>query len=207
MDFNLSLMQKRIRNHVNPLSITHEYQFEGFENDHPIIVDVGSCKGEFAAALIDKFPNKNFVLFEIRVPLREKLEEQFKDFSNVKVFGGDAGRNFKSILKPSIDRGVHLETVYLNFPDPWFKEKHKKRRFLNSKFLEEVRGYIRPETEFVFQTDQQFLFDETLAMMRECGITDIHFFDEPPYGVRTDWECATMALGRSISRMRFTINN
>ncbi len=199
-------MPKRVRPHVNPLSIREEYAFAGFDNNHPILVDVGSCKGEFAAALVDKFPSKNFVLFEIRKPLLEKLELMFADKPNVKVFGGDAGRNFESILAPSIDRGILVEKVFINFPDPWFKERHKKRRFINPVFLSQAAKYVSPETDFIFQTDQKPLFEETVEVLEESPFSRLEYFDEPPYGVRTDWEVATTALGRDVWRMKFGLS-
>ena len=88
-----AMVQKRVRNHVNPLSILIEHSFDGFGNDHPILVDVGACKGEFSAELIEKFPDHNFILFEIRRPLAQKLAEKFADKKNVAVFDGDAARN------------------------------------------------------------------------------------------------------------------
>jgi tRNA (guanine-N7-)-methyltransferase len=196
-------MPKRVRNHVNPLSILKEHSFEGFENDNPLVVDVGACKGEFVEALALKFPDKNFIAFEIRVPLARKLEERFREMPNLVVFDGDAGRNFRSILGPSLERGVLVETIYVNFPDPWFKDKHKKRRFVNAKFLEDMDGFLPSETEFVFQTDQKFLFDETLEVLQESAYTDIQYFDESPHGVQTDWESAKRKEGDRIYRMRF----
>lgn len=196
-------MAQRVRAHVNPLAITDEHSFEGFKNNNPIVIDVGSCKGEFTQALIEKFPEKNFILFEIRVPLKQQLEVLFKGNDNVVIFDGDAGRNFRSIIEPSLERGVMIEEVYINFPDPWFKDRHKKRRFINSKFLEELSAYIPQETTFVFQTDQLFLFEETLEVLRASSFSDIEFFDTPPYGIETDWEQATKKLGREIWRMRF----
>ena len=197
------MSQKRIRPHVNPLSITHELSFKGFKNNNPIIVDVGACKGEFAEALIEKFPDKNFILFEIRRPLAERLRQKFTGQKNVAVFDGDAGRNFKSILKPSIDRGVKIEQIFINFPDPWFKEKHKKRRFINKKLLAECAKFIAKNTQWVFQTDQKLLFDETLEVIQKSPFSQIESFDEPPFGIRTDWEQAKTAEGMKIWRMQF----
>ena len=194
-------MPKRIRTHVNPLGILKEHSFEGFGNDKNIMIDVGACKGEFTAAMAEKFPEKNFIVFEIRVPLANKLREKFKDQKNIVVFDGDAGRNFKSILTPCLEEGAMVEKIFINFPDPWFKEKHKKRRFLNAKFLEEVSTYLNSKTEFIFQTDQQFLFEETLEMIEEFQRCDVSFFKEPPYNLRTDWEQAKMKEGSVIYRM------
>ncbi len=200
-------MPRRLRPHVNPLSITREHSFAGFKNDHPIIVDVGACKGEFTEKLLEKFPKKNFVLFEIRVPLAQKLRQKFADLENVVIFDGDAGRNFKNILRPSVDRGVDLATVFINFPDPWVKERHKKRRFITTKFLAQCESWIKQETEFVFQTDQKFLFDETLEMVKSYTFSHVEFFDEPPFGIRTDWEEVKRKTGAEIFRMKFWKNS
>ena len=193
-------MALRVRAHVNPLSIRKEHSFAGFENNNPIVVDVGACKGEFAFALAQKFPEKNFILFEIRIPLANKLREKFSEFENVVIFDGDAGRNFEPILRSSADQ---IEIIYINFPDPWFKEKHKKRRFVNEKFLTDNAEWISAETEFVFQTDQKFMFDETLEVIQESPFSSVEFFDQPPHGVRTDWEEAKVREGSDVWRMKF----
>lgn len=196
-------MPKRVRNHVNPLSILKEHTFEGFGNTNPITIDVGACKGEFIEHLAQKYPNRNFIAFEIRVPLAKKLHERFADLPNVEVFDGDAGRNFKSILSPSLDRGIHIDEIFVNFPDPWFKDRHKKRRFINLKFLEEMKDFLPKEMTFIFQTDQKFLFDETLEVLKDSAYTDIEFFEGSPYDTQTDWESAKIREGDEIYRMRF----
>ena len=193
----------RVRAHVNPLSILKEHSFKGFENNNPIIVDVGSCKGEFSEALIKKFPEKNFVLFEIRVPLAEKLREKFKEYPNIVVFDGDAGKNFKNIFQSSIKKGAHIEEIFVNFPDPWFKEKHKKRRFINPKFLEECAEWISDDTWFVFQTDQRFLFEETLEVVESSSFSYIERFETSAHDTPTHWEQQKMDEGFQIWRMRF----
>lgn len=199
--------QKRIRHHVNPLSITHEVHFEGFLNTNPIWMDIGACRGEFVYELAQKFPEKNFIACEIRRPLVRKLEELYKDLPNVAVFDGDAGKNFQNLLRSSFEKGVILEKVFVNFPDPWFKEKHKKRRFITPEFLEKSQEFLSSDTEFVFQTDQKFLFDETLEVVQESAFADVSFFDEPPLGVRTKWEKGKIAEGDAIYRMSFRKNS
>jgi tRNA (guanine-N7-)-methyltransferase len=130
---------KRIRNHVNPLANEEIFSFDGFENEKNIIVDIGSYRGEFGEKLLEKFvEEKNFIFFEIRKPFFEYLEKIFSDKKNVKIFSGDAGRNLENILKSSTEKGVKIEKIFINFPDPWFKEKHKKRRVVSEKFLENL---------------------------------------------------------------------
>jgi tRNA (guanine-N7-)-methyltransferase len=193
-------MTPRVRNHVNPLANLKECSFSGFTNENSIIIDVGACRGEFIDSLSKKFPEKNFILFEIRVPLANSLREKFSSMSNIVVFDGDAGRNFESILRPFSQK---IETIYINFPDPWSKKKHKKRRFLNEYFLSQISEWIIPQTEFIFQTDQEYFFKETLEIIQKSSFSNIQFFDTSPYGIQTDWEKAKMREEKNIWRIRF----
>lgn len=196
-------MSKRVRTHANPLSILKELTFEGFGNDRPIFVDVGAFKGEFMAALADKFPDHNFILFEIRTPIADALRKKFKDRENFVVFDGDAGRNFRNILQPCLDQGAMIEQIFVNFPDPWFKDRHKKRRFITTKFCNGLATWLPKETEIVFQTDQKFLFEETLEYLEETPYQQIERFDHSAHDIPTDWESAKLEAGEKIWRMRF----
>jgi len=196
-------MAKRVRTHVNPLSITKEHAFPGFPNVAPIIVDVGACKGEFITALIEKFPEKNFLVFEIRYPLYKKLLEQFADMPNVAVFDGDAGRNLPSILRTCREQGSSLETLYVNFPDPWFKARHHKRRFLNAGLLKALDPLADGDTEIIFQTDQKLLFDNTVEIIQESQFSHIEYFDTAPHRTPTHWEQQKLLEGAPIYRMKF----
>ncbi len=198
---------KRIRNHVNPLAILKEHSFSGFGNSNPILVDVGSCKGEFAEELVKKFPAKNFIFFEIRVPLAEKLRQKFQNKKNVVVFDGDAGRNFRGILEPCIKQGAIIEQIFVNFPDPWFKERHKKRRFINESFLKDCAKWLTKETEFIFQTDQEFMFKETLEVVKNSPFSKIEFFNNSIHEIPTHWEKQKLLEGAQIWRMKFFREN
>jgi tRNA (guanine-N7-)-methyltransferase len=127
---------KRIRNHVNPLANRERFSFTGFKNNKNIIVDIGSYRGEFGERLLEKFGDeKNFIFFEIRKPFEEYLKKLFESYENVKVFGGNANNNLRKVLEESMKRGIEIEKIFINFPDPWFKEKHHKRRVVTKDFL------------------------------------------------------------------------
>jgi tRNA (guanine-N7-)-methyltransferase len=198
------MANRRIRPHVNPFSITKEISFAGFDNDNPIIVDVGAANGEFSFDLLQKFGNtKNFILFEIRPKIYQRLLEKFKEYENVRIFDGNAGQNFESILKPSIERGVLIEEIFINFPDPHFKAKHKKRRFINLLFLEKCAQYFSSETRWIFQTDQKFLFDETLEILKDSEFSKLKFFQTSPHKIQTEWEKVKIAEKSEIYRVEF----
>lgn len=197
-------MAKRIRTHINPLAVQKEQAiFAGFENLNPIFVDVGAYKGEFMDQLSQQFSDYNYILFELRTPIAEALEKKYGNRSNFAIFDGDASKNFKNILQSSLDKGVKIEKIFVNFPDPWFKEKHKKRRFINAKFLEEISEWLPKDIHFVFQTDQLFLFEETLELIKESPFSQVSFFKDSIYEIPTDWEKAQLKKGSSIWRMEF----
>ena len=98
-----------------------------------------------------------------------------------------------------------IEYVFINFPDPWFKDKHKKRRVVNGNFLEETKKWISPETQFIFQTDQEGLFRETQGLLNEQEISYTEF-NEPLWKAQTHWELKKIAEGDSIYRMTFQLN-
>ncbi|PID52016.1 MAG: hypothetical protein CR972_03880 [Candidatus Moraniibacteriota bacterium] len=198
------MVQNRVRHHVNPLADRTEHRFSGFGNDKPIIVDIGADRGEFSEKLVYLFgEEKNFIVCEIRKPLARKLEKKFESYKNVVVFDGDMVRNFENILKPSVDSNILIEEIYINFPDPWFKERHKKRRIIHKAFLESVQRWISPQTKWIFQTDQKQLFDETVEVLKEIENSELHFFDESPYGYTTKWEDAKVSAGNRIYRVFF----
>ena len=198
------MVKRRVRHHVNPLADTTEHHFGGFDNDRPIIVDIGADRGEFTQQLIEKFgETKNFIVCEIRKPLAEKLKKKFAEHNNVVVFDGDIVRNFTSIICPSIDLGVQIDEIYINFPDPWFKERHKKRRVVTEKFLASIVSWMPSHTQWIFQTDQKQLFDETVEILQASPYIAITYFDSAPHGATTKWENAKIAQGSAIYRMQF----
>lgn len=194
-----------MRHHVNPFADLTEHSFQGFENGKPIIIDVGADHGEFTEGLLEKFSEeKNFIVFEIRKPLAERLRNKFFKNKNVVVFDGDANRNFEDIIKPCL-KNSQVEEIYVNFPDPWFKPRHHKRRFINTKFLQSIKDWMSSETTWIFQTDQKQLFEDTLEVLDESGICDFEFFKDSPYNLQTKWEKAKIEEGLEIFRMRFRV--
>ncbi len=197
-------MGKRIRHHVNPLGILKEHTFGGFGNARDIIVDIGAFKGEFIAGLLEKFPQYNYVVSEVRSPIAQRLRERFKKYDNVAVFDGDGTRNLRNILEPCQKQGAFVREIYINFPDPWPKKRHKKRRIITEKFLRSTQSWIDPRTTWIFQTDRKDVFEDTIEILESLQYA-YEKFDAPPYGVTTDWEDAKVAIGQTIYRMRFWV--
>ncbi len=193
----------RVRHHINPYSVRTELSFAGFDVVRPLVVDIGAARGGFVRALADVLPACNFIACEIRPLMLQKIMALCGDCDRIVAFGGDARRNFRSLLEPSLTAGAELRQVFVNFPDPWFKEKHKKRRFITPEFLCGIAEWFPVEAEFVFQTDQEFLYRETQEYLAETPFAVRREFDESPHGVMTEWERDKVARGEQIYRMAF----
>lgn len=195
---------KRVRHHVNPLAIVHEVDCPDFPNTNNIIIDIWAYKGLFMRELFERTgETKNFLLFEIRPPYEEYLNQVFQGNDNFRILWGDAAKNLPAILEQIREKEMHIEEIYVNFPDPWPKEKHKKRRVVNEKFLREIFPVLEKSTKIIFQTDQQSLFEETEEIILENSNYIIEKFDDAPYGIHTFWENAKIAEGKKIWRMKF----
>jgi len=199
-------LPKRIRNHVNPLADQKLIDFAGFENSKPIMIDIGAYRGEFSKQLVSLFSDThNFIVTEIRKPYANYLRELFSDHANVSVFDGDSARNISGLIKKSIKNGVLIDYIFVNFPDPWFKEKHKKRRVVNTNFLDELARLVDPETKLVFQTDQKEMFNETMEVIEEHNKWNIEYFKDPLWGAQSYWETMKIKEGDNISRAVITL--
>ena len=193
---------KRVRNHVNPLADQSVLEFAGFGNTRPIMIDIGAYRGEFAEQLVAHFSlTHNFIVTEIRKPYAMYLRELFADQKEVEVFDGDSSKNITGLLKTSIESGAQVEYIFINFPDPWFKEKHKKRRVLNESFLDQIIQLGCTDTQIIFQTDQKPLFNETVEVIEEHGAYNISYFEKPLWDIQSYWETMKIGEGDAIYRM------
>ena len=169
--------------------VTDPEQFRGrwkevFGNDHPIELEIGIGKGRFLMDLAERFPEKNYlgiemyssVLFravqkaeqrttgaEKTIPVTEHERPGLPEECNFRLLRFDATRLESLFEKGEIDR------IYLNFSDPWPKDRHADRRLTSSRFLERYEKILEPGHGILFKTDNQELFAFSLEQIRERG--------------------------------------
>ena len=156
----------RLRNVKNAINIVNESNYviknpeeyignykKIFNNDNPINIEIGMGKGDFIIGMSKKYPNINFIGIEkyesVMVRAIEKINEE--DIPNLKLIRMDA-INIDSIFKKEID------TIYLNFSDPWPKKRHTKRRLTSDIFLEKYEKIFKKEPHIIQKTDNTSLF-------------------------------------------------
>lgn len=148
---------------------------EVFENENPIHIEIGMGKGRFLMDLAGLNPNINYIGVEryTSVLLRavQKLEEN--PLPNIRFLCIDAAELPKVFSKDEIDR------IYLNFSDPWPKDRHAKRRLTSSEFLNRYDQVLSRKGRIEFKTDNVDLFNFSLEELENSPIwnIDIHTYD------------------------------
>ena len=134
-----------------------------FNNDHPIILELGCGKGEYTLALARKNPNINFIGIDIK--------------------GARFWRGAKSALKENLTNVAFLRTqielidlcfaeneiseIWVTFPDPQIKFKRMKHRLTNPSFLKKYQLILNNEGLVHLKTDSEFLHGYTLGLLQE----------------------------------------
>ena len=128
-----------------------------FGNKNPICVEIGCGKGKFINRMAFECQNKNFVAIEKYFDIiATGVRRANNSFSNL-VFIMD---DIKNLEKYFFDGQIN--SLYINFCDPWPKSKHAKRRLTHKNFLDIYKKLLAPGAKIFFKTDNQDLFKFSL---------------------------------------------
>lgn len=176
---------------------------EVFGNSNPIHIEVGMGKGKFITELARQNPDINYVGIEkyssVLVRALEKRPELEQD--NLMFIRMDAEN------LPEIFAKDEVERIYLNFSDPWPKDRHAKRRLTSVQFLSRYDQFLKPDGRVIFKTDNRPLFDFSLEQVEEAGwilenyTFDLHHSEYLEGNVMTEYESKFVAEGKPINRM------
>lgn len=140
---------------------------ELFNNDNPIHVEIGTGKGNFIINKALNNPNINFVGIEkFDSVLARALEKIPDDVCNLKIVRANA-LEIDSIFNHEID------TIYLNFSDPWPKKRWHKRRLTSSIFLDKYDNIFKDSPRIIQKTDNKDLFEYSIISLSNHGYTII----------------------------------
>jgi len=177
-----------------------------FGNDHPIHIEIGMGKGQFITTLADQHHDINYIGIErydsVLVRALEKLDAREDPLPNLRFIRMDASDICTMFAADEVSH------IYLNFSDPWPKDRHAKRRLTSAEFLRRYDMILAPEGRIEFKTDNTDLFAFSLeeaerAGWRVDGFTrDLHHDADMNEGnVMTEYEEKFSAQGNPICKM------
>ena len=179
------------------------YWHEVFGNGNPIHIEIGMGKGQFLMTLASRNPDINFVGIE-RVPTvlykALKKQEELK-LPNLKLMAFNADEINAVFEKDEVER------IYLNFSDPWPKDRHALRRLTSPRFLKLYDEFLAKDGFIEFKTDNRSLFDYSLEAAVEAGwktrdITyDLHNSEYVEGNIMTEYEVRFSSMGIPINRV------
>jgi len=203
-------MRVRVHQHVNPLAPFYRFEPQPFEIERafenpklPLFLDIGAARGRFLLKMAQLDSSRNFLGLEIREPLvveanrlaaEKGLTNLRYEFCNAMLFLDKFLENLPAEI---------LQTVAVQFADPWYKKRHAKRRMVNENFVETIVKRLKNAGEIFVQTDVDFLAEEMFELFRaDENLREIER-DENPFPVRTERETAVEEKGLPVYRKLF----
>jgi tRNA (guanine-N7-)-methyltransferase len=176
-----------------------------FPSPAPLEIEVGSGKGLFLETVSGEHPDRNYLGIEIARKYARFAASRIArcQRTNAVVVAGDAMLLFQRRLVTESVQAVH---VY--FPDPWWKKRHRKRRVMNSSFLEQVTRVLQLGGEFHFWTDVLGYYQGALQLLDEIPQLEGPFPVEPreaehDMDYRTHFERRVCLKDEPVYRSRF----
>ena len=193
----------------SPFVVHHPEDYKGcwhnlFHNNNPVHLEIGMGKGQFIHTLAEQNPKINYIGIEMYSSvLYRALERRAEtELDNLFFIRFDA-KNLTDLFDIS-----EVEQIYLNFSDPWPKDRHAKRRLPSREFLARYRQILAEGGRVEFKTDNRGLFEFALEEAKESGwplaecTFDLHHDEKLMQGnVMTEYEEKFSGLGNPIHKM------
>lgn len=177
---------------------------ELFGNENPLYLEIGCGKGQFIAGQAKAHPDRNFVAIEGQesVALRALQKAEEENITNIR-FVLEYVRDIRDFFEDE-----ELAGIYLNFSDPWPKERHAKRRLTYGKRLLQYQQIIEEGGFIQFKTDNEGLFTFTLEQIAEENLEilemsrDLHQSEFAADNITTEYEDKFAATGKNINYVK-----
>jgi len=180
---------------INPRDLKGKWK-EEFKNDNPIHLELGCGRGGFISQKASENPDINYVCIDLKdevlIYALRKVEEL--ELTNVRIVPLNI-----AFVSEIFDEN-EIERIYINFCNPWPKDRHNKRRLTHTRFLAEYKKFIKSGSEVWFKTDDTDLFEASQEYFKESGLSieyltyDLHNSDFKE-NVVTEYEAKFTALG------------
>ena len=183
-----------------------------FQNDYPIVLELGCGKGEYTVELAKRYPNTNFIGIDIKGARfwRGAKTALVEELNNV------------CFLRTQIELIDHMfevnevSEIWITFPDPQIKYKRTKHRLTNTSFLRKYGAILKPDGIVHLKTDSEFMHGYTLGLLHGMGCEvlyanhDVYRNEGAPKEVleiQTFYENQYLEIGKAITYIQFRPTN
>lgn len=173
-----------------------------FSNLNPIHLEIGMGKGKFLIEKAIRYPNINFIGIEKYYSVLIKAVQQLEKINlpNLKIIPCDAKE-----IEQIFDR--EIETIYLNFSDPWPKNRHEKRRLTSFEFLNHYDRIFTEKKHIIMKTDNRMLFEYSIISCTDFGYhmkeISLNLYENlPEDNIATEYETKFAQKGCPIYQMK-----
>ncbi|NNF00288.1 MAG: tRNA (guanosine(46)-N7)-methyltransferase TrmB [Pyrinomonadaceae bacterium] len=201
----------RVHQHVNPLAKYYrELPVKPLnlkdvfgDPEMPLHLDIGCGRGRFLLQLAKQQTDWNYLGIDIREPIviqaneirdTQKLKNLHYEFCNATL-------DLETLLE-NVPSDI-LKFVTIQFPDPWFKKRHAKRRMVKDNLVETISAKLAEEGEILVQTDVEFLAEEMFELFEQHKLLIPIGIDENPLAVKTEREISVENRDLPIYRRIF----
>ena len=188
-------------------SIKGKWKTDFFNNDNPVVLELGCGKGEYTIHLAKTNPNRNYIGVDIKGSrfwrgAKTALEFGLKNVAflrtQIELISFCFGEN-------------EIDEIWITFPDPQMKYKREKLRLTNPNFLKNYKRVLKPDGVINLKTDNEFLFGYTLGVIANQGEIlyahhDIYNNSNPPQkaiDIQTFYEQKFLLEGKAITFIQF----
>lgn len=177
-----------------------------FENNHPLKLEVGFGNGNFLIDMAIREPQSNFIGMDFyHKGIRKVVTRMGRlHIKNIRIVYGNASEKIPILFEEG-----EISEVFINFPDPWPKKRHHKRRLIKPQFAETLAGKLAPYGKVLIATDFESYAQEILKVMQtNTQFSNPHenagFLHERNDIPKTKYEKAFLDAGEKIYYFEFS---
>ncbi len=182
-----------------------------FQNNNPIVLELGCGKGEYTVGLAKRYANKNFIGIDIKGArfwrgAKTAIEEHLPNAAFIRT---------QIELIAHIFAENEIDEIWITFPDPQIKYKRTKHRMTNLKFLERYKKVLKPKGLIHLKTDSEFMHGYTLGLLHGMGyevlyanhnVYKLEGSPEEVTEIQTFYESQYLEINKAITYIKFQIN-
>ena len=189
-------------------AIKGRWNTDFFENDLPLVVELGCGRGEYSVGLAEHISNQNFIGVDVKGARiwKGSQQAQQKGLQNVGFLRAQI-QLIENFFNPG-----EVSAFWITFPDPRPKDRDVKRRLTSPRYLDMYKTLLKEEGWVYFKTDSTPLFEYTLEVLKDKYlIKDLEYtFDlyksdlwQEHFGIKTKYELLFTEKGEDIKYLKF----